>query len=255
MPRSATAASRQSQAHLSWHSRSVCAMPVCVCSLPAEFLTWRGAFADDDDATQVTCVQDSRWRAGVNRQALPEAHQHQVNASWAAAQKRKEQAMSKDERKVKRAAHARAVRAEQAAAAAAVAAEAAAAAAAAAEAAAVNTATAAAAAAAAAAAPPTREQLNEWLRAEYDGEVSMCECEHDEWLEFSRIICKDYEVSSLDEIDKKQFEQHRFVYMFLRDWRATDEWMWWRTEHDDEPQVRLLRPSGPSLLLISVVAL
>ena len=83
----------------------------------------------------------------------------------------------------------------------------------------------------------------------------MCECEHDEWLEFSRIICKDYEVSSLDEIDKKQFEQHRFVYMFLRDWRATDEWMWWRTEHDDEPQVRLLRPSGPSLLLISVVAL
>jgi len=111
------------------------------------------------------------------------------------------------------------VRAEQAAAAAAAAVEAAAAAA---EAAAADT-----AAAAAAAAAPTRTQLNKWLRAEYEGEVSTCECEHDEWLEFSRIICKDYQVSCLDEIDKKQFDQHRFVYMFLHDWRATDEWMWW----------------------------
>ena len=36
--------------------------------------------------------------------------------------------------------------------------------------------------------------------------VSTGECEQAEWLEFSRIICKDYNVSSLDEIDKKKFE-------------------------------------------------
>ena len=69
--------------------------------------------------------------------------------------------------KAKRAAHAKAVRAEQAVAAAAAAVEAAAAAA---EAAAADT-----AAAAAAAAAPTRTQLNKWLRAEYEGEVSTCE--------------------------------------------------------------------------------
>ena len=83
--------------------------------------------------------------------------------------------------------------------------------------------------------------------------VSTGECEQAEWLEFSRIICKDYNVSSLDEIDKKKFEQCQFVDMFLHDWRATDEWMWWRTEHDDEPQVSAaVRPVSdpPELLLI-----
>ena len=81
--------------------------------------------------------------------------------------------------------------------------------------------------------------------------VSTGECEQAEWLEFSRIICKDYNVSSLDEIDKKKFEQCQFVDMFLHDWRATDEWMWWRTEHDDEPQVSAaVRPvSDPPELL------
>ena len=44
-------------------------------------------------------------------------------------------------------------------------------------------------------------------------------------------------VCELDEIDKKKFEQRRFIRMFLHDWRATDEWMWWRWEQDYEPQV------------------
>ena len=119
MQRSATAASRRSQAHLSRHLRLGCARSARCLRAFAPFLpkslTWRGAFSDDDDATQATCAQDARWRAGVNRQAQPQAHQHQVNASWAAAQKRKERAMSGEEHKAKRAARARVARAEQAA--------------------------------------------------------------------------------------------------------------------------------------------
>ena len=33
--------------------------------------------ADDDDAATQVTTQDSRWRAGVNRQAQQEAQQHQ----------------------------------------------------------------------------------------------------------------------------------------------------------------------------------
>ena len=54
--------------------------------------------ADDDDAATQVTTQDSRWRAGVNRQAQQEAQQHQVAASRAAAAKRKESAMSEEER-------------------------------------------------------------------------------------------------------------------------------------------------------------
>ena len=186
----------------------------------------------------MTTVQEARWLAGVNRQAQPTAQQHQVAASQAAAAKRKAVAMTAEERKAKRAEHAKDVRAEKAAAKATAAA--AAAAAAAAE---------AAAAAAAAAHAPDREQLNGWLRAQQEKE-----CEQEEWLEFSRIICKDYQVSTLNEIDKKKFEQRRFVRMFLHDWRATDEWMWWRMEQEP-PQVQPFLPPTPppplSLLTIS----
>jgi hypothetical protein len=71
---------------------------------------------EDDDATQAT-TQDSRWRAGVNRQAQPEAHEHQVAASQAAGAKRQANAMSKEERNKRAKMHMREVRDAQAAAA------------------------------------------------------------------------------------------------------------------------------------------
>ena len=52
---------------------------------------------DDDDATQMT-AQDSRWLAGINRQAQQDAHVHQVAASQAASVKRKANAMSDAEK-------------------------------------------------------------------------------------------------------------------------------------------------------------
>ena len=60
----------------------------------------------DDDATQAA-VQELQWRAGVNRQSQPAAHQHQVAASKTAAAKRTANAMPPEERTSKRNAHAR----------------------------------------------------------------------------------------------------------------------------------------------------
>ena len=73
------------------------------------------AAADDDDGATQATTQDSRWRAGVNRQAQAQAQQHQVAASQAAAAKRTASAMTVEERKVKRAARARELYAQQAA--------------------------------------------------------------------------------------------------------------------------------------------
>lgn len=92
-----------------------------------------GAASDDDDAaTAPLSGRDAQWQAGVRRQALPDARQHQVNASQAAAAKRSAEAMPEEERKAKHRTHATEVRerqrAERAAAAAAAAAPAAAAA-------------------------------------------------------------------------------------------------------------------------------
>ena len=42
----------------------------------------------DDDDQSITTAEDSRWRAGVNRQARPDALAHQLTASLAAAAKR-----------------------------------------------------------------------------------------------------------------------------------------------------------------------
>lgn len=61
------------------------------------------ADAADDDETQVT-TQETRWRTGVNRQARPDAQAHQVAASRAAAEKRKANAMTPEQRLEKRAA-------------------------------------------------------------------------------------------------------------------------------------------------------
>ena len=42
----------------------------------------------DDDDQSIATAEDSRWRAGVNRQARPDALAHQLHASLAAAAKR-----------------------------------------------------------------------------------------------------------------------------------------------------------------------
>ena len=69
---------------------------------------------DEDDAQMVTTIQESRWLAGVTRQAQPTAQLHQQAASQAAAAKRKEQAsFTAAEAKRRRADHMKEVRAQQ----------------------------------------------------------------------------------------------------------------------------------------------
>ena len=58
-------------------------------------------------------VQDTRWLNGVNRQLRPDAQSQRQAASQAAAEKRKANAMPEDERKRKRAEHAKLVRAQE----------------------------------------------------------------------------------------------------------------------------------------------
>ena len=57
-------------------------------------------------------VEESQWRAGVNRQARPDAQEHQVAAARALGEKRKASAMSKEERDARRNEGKRAKRAE-----------------------------------------------------------------------------------------------------------------------------------------------
>ena len=127
------------------------------------------AAADDDDGATQATTQDSRWRAGVNRQAQAQAQQHQVAASQAAAAKRTASAMTVEERKVKRAARARELYAQQAAKRAVVAEV--------------------ARAEAAAARLPTRKQLNRCLKEEGDE----APCDRDEWDAF-----EEYTMNALD---------------------------------------------------------
>ena len=56
-------------------------------------------------------IADPRWLNGVNRQLQPDAALHQQAASQAAGEKRKANAMPKDEANAKKAAHKREVRA------------------------------------------------------------------------------------------------------------------------------------------------
>ena len=57
-------------------------------------------------------VEESLWRAGVNRQARPDAHEHQAAAARALGEKRKASAMPKEERDARRNEAKRAKRAE-----------------------------------------------------------------------------------------------------------------------------------------------
>ena len=64
------------------------------------------------DATTSTSLDthEAQWRAGVNRQAQPDAHAQRVAAACAAAAKRTANAMSVDERRQRRAESKRAAR-------------------------------------------------------------------------------------------------------------------------------------------------
>ena len=66
----------------------------------------------DDDTTQVT-TEEGRWRAGVNRQSQPSAQEHQRAAGIASGAKRKQNAMSEEDRKAKDAERNKRNRAEQ----------------------------------------------------------------------------------------------------------------------------------------------
>ena len=153
-----------------------------------------GSDDDDDDEATMATPEDGRHIAGVNRQALPTARQHQIAAgserqaqpdakqhqraagaqrqaqpganqhqraaSAVATAKRKEKAMPADERKAKRAEHAKEKRAEQAAA------------------------KQAAAAAAVAAAAATMAAAHE---AEFDKKRAAQEAAIDEWVRFGHL--------------------------------------------------------------------
>ena len=68
---------------------------------------------EPDVATATTmCTNEAQWRAGVNRQARPDAHEHQVAAALALGKKRKAKAMSEEERAARRNEGKRAKRAE-----------------------------------------------------------------------------------------------------------------------------------------------
>ena len=60
------------------------------------------ASKDSEDADTVATADCSRWRNGVERQARPDAHAHQVAAGKASGAKRKQYAMTKDQRDARR---------------------------------------------------------------------------------------------------------------------------------------------------------
>ena len=151
-----------------------------------------------DDVTQAA-VQESQWRAGVNRQSLPAAHKHQLAASQAAAAKRTANAMPPAERKAKRAAARRKVTAQKAAERIAAAG--------------------AARAEAAAARVPTCKQLNRWLKEEGQDES----CNRDEWDAFEDYIAIVQDVDCFDDLEDNELTQAPFIELF-NDWRASDEY-------------------------------
>ena len=67
--------------------------------------------AAEHDMSSLATVQQGRRRAGVNRQAQQSAQEHQRAAGQASGVKRKAEAMPEDERKRRKAAHAKEVRA------------------------------------------------------------------------------------------------------------------------------------------------
>lgn len=199
--------------------------------------------ADQVDAPDsVATVEESRWRAGVNRQARPDAHEHQAAAARALGEKRKANAMPKEERDARRNEAKRAKRAE----------------------AKEREAAAAKEAAEREAAVtevvdgllddvvqqwmeeehPTLDELNEWL--DEDGEDAVCEAEfddfilwlHDEYLQHGELEPEDYEPDAFVELFEEwrcssEYEQRALDY-------EVDQWDGWDGEsvvsdHETEP--------------------
>ena len=152
-------------------------------------------------------ADESQWRAGVNRQSQPTAHEHQLAASKAAAAKRTANAMPAEERKEKRAARRREVTAQKAterAAAAGLARQ-----------------------AAAAARVPTHRQLNRWLKEEGEEEL----CDADEWDEFESFTTVAQDVVGFEEFDDDELDQDSFLE-FFSDWRHSDEYVQYKIDNE-----------------------
>ena len=161
---------------------------------------------EEEDVTQAA-ADESQWRAGVNRQSQPTAHEHQLAASKAAAAKRTANAMPAEERKEKRAARRREVTAQKAterAAAAGLARQ-----------------------AAAAARVPTHRQLNRWLKEEGEEEL----CDADEWDEFESFTTVAQDVVGFEEFDDDELDQDSFLE-FFSDWRHSDEYVQYKIDNE-----------------------
>ena len=159
---------------------------------------------DDDDATQAT-TQDSQWRAGVNRQAQPQALEHQHAASQAAAVQRKRKAAAvpeedrkqrEEERKRKAAEHMKEVRAQQK------------------SAAELNRAE--ADAAAQAARPSNRANLNIWLKKDAEER-----CSGHEWAKFKTFLFDQGIMQHGEEVEDQDIES---IYPeFIESWRCDSD--------------------------------
>ena len=160
----------------------------------------------DDAATAPLSGRDAQWQAGVRRQALPDARQHQFAASQAAAAKRSAEAMSKEERQAKRRKHAKEVRERQRAER---------------DAAAAQPATAQPAAAQPAAAqsaeeepaittPPSLELFNQWLQL--DGYE---QTDRDEWQEFE-------DDGAFEDTVPEDLQPAALIELFV-EWRDSDQ--------------------------------
>ena len=161
---------------------------------------------EEEDVTQAA-ADESQWRAGVNRQSQPTAHEHQLAASKAAAAKRTANAMPAEERKEKRAARRREVTAQKAtehAAAAGLARQ-----------------------AAGAARVPTHRQLNRWLKEEGEEEL----CDADEWDEFESFTTVAQDVVGFEEFDDDELDQDSFLE-FFSDWRHSDEYVQYKIDNE-----------------------
>jgi hypothetical protein len=132
--------------------------------------------------------------------------------------------VSDNERKAKRAAHAREVYAQQAAERAAAAAK--------------------ARAEAEAAHAPDVHQLNRWL-AEEDGEP----CDRDEWDAFEQYTMDSQDVAGFDELDEEDLEKEVFSELFLS-WRQSDEYKQYHIENEinemDNDNFELVLPMTPA---------
>lgn len=180
------------------------------CSLDAKDV----ALNEQLDAPEsLASADESRWRAGVNRQARPDAVQHQVAAARALGEKRKAHAMPKEERDARRNEAKRLKRAEEKQR----------------EAAAAKEAAERAAAVADVVTDlidevvqlwmeeehPSMDELNEWRDDEED---TVCESEFDDF-----IMWLHDEYIQHGELEPEDYERDAFVELF-EDWRCSSEY-------------------------------